>query len=247
MRYWLSILLVLLIAGSLFAATPKTNGTTAAKVNGSDGKVCGQSASPSYLYHEDFESNASCTTLGITTSGTVTCQHSSAGLNMEGSYVFRADANGTAYHTFTSSSVVSAVLKWRVEDAIDSGSEIFMAVRDSSGNQLCRISMTYDGLLKASDATLNTGNSTSITYTDASVYFRIDYAAGSGANGQCSGAWWNGSSWSELSSPITTSAKTANAAQIFWNNWQDGAGVEYQYFDEIFVSTTKITADPTTL
>lgn len=203
------------------------------------------SSGPVAVYHQGFESNETCATLGITPSGTVSCQFSTSGLDLEGSYTSRLDVNSTLIIPLPSSMTeVVVVLRVRFADALET-SEYQIQIIDSGGSNIIQgIFQVYPDGIRVTDGTSVMPTSFQ-TQAGNSYWIKLRYKAGSGSDGEMSIAGWSGSSWVSASS--NSLVKTAAAASLRLRNNQDSAGVEYWYYDDIYIFDEDITGNPNAL
>lgn len=185
-----------------------------------------------------------------TGAGTPDYDHSSAGLSMTGSYVLRLDAAEYAYLTPPASDNLYMVFQYRIEDNIDSVSESFAQIQDTVPSGVCYayIERPGDGgkIYVDNGGTLST-KITNNCGTDATCWIKFYYRKSTGGdNGVCGITYWNGSAWASATQ-TTNGSDTTQAQRAYVLDLQDGAGLEYQYFDQVHLFTSDYTGDPTTL
>jgi hypothetical protein len=188
------------------------------------------------LFNSDFEDSTDRNQW--TDTGTPDKDHSSAGLSMTGSYVARVDTSEKITASFSASANVYIIYQARFEDALESN-EYQQAILDSSDNQLCQTIINTSGYIVSNFA----GPIDAGFTEDTTLFIKMYYEKGTGADAVCGSTYWNGSSWATPSEK-TDHTFTADAAKIQLRNYQDGTGVEYWYYDEVHVFSTDYTGDP---
>lgn len=219
----------------LFFASPCFGGFVVYLPSG--GGTCGDS----WVIDSDFEDESDDSQW---TSVDGSDDYSTSGLSLEGSECIRSDAGENATIEFNGASTIYCIYMWRFEDQNES-QLLLLKFYDSADNELGRVQYDSDNDLRS----LASGGTASdwiadVSTPDNTVWIKVRYTAGSGSDAIFNVTYWTGAAWDTWTTS-TDGTDTTDCDNITFYNDQDGTGVEYQYLDSVYVSTTDFTNAPT--
>jgi hypothetical protein len=203
----------------------------------------------SWIFDSDFETEGDDG--DWTTSGTVDFNYASSGESMGGSECARV--NGASYirhNGMTTSGTVYVMAAVRTETVLN-GVDLGIVLRDTSDDQMAKL-WFHDNGIDDSSFTLKgtvegTNTDTGFTVTDGdqnyTYWVKMYYTPHATAN-EIGISYWNGSSWESYITKTANGDEDAIEDIILRND--NTNSMDYQYYDDIFVSSIDFTADPTT-